>query len=69
MVADRSSEYQAWGAGRHHVSSGDRKDLKRAKREGRIAEAMLDRRAAMKRCVTPASLWGSCPGPWVASVY
>ncbi|CAK9782975.1 hypothetical protein CC85DRAFT_262114 [Cutaneotrichosporon oleaginosum] len=44
----RNTQYQAWGAGRHHVSSGDRNDLKRAKREGRIAEAMLDRRAAMK---------------------
>lgn len=48
-AADASSESQAWGSGRHHVSNDDRKDLKRARREGRMAEAMLDRRAKMKR--------------------
>jgi hypothetical protein len=26
--------------------------VKKARKEGRLAEAMLDRRAAMKRCVT-----------------
>jgi protein FRG1 len=44
-----SSEAQAWGGGRHHVSSDDRRALRKAAKEGRIAEAMLDRRAAMKR--------------------
>ncbi len=36
--------------GRVEVSESDRKELKRARKEGRIAEAMLDRRAALKRC-------------------
>jgi protein FRG1 len=44
-----SKEAQTWGAGKAIVSEGDRKDLKRARKEGRIAEAMLDRRAALKR--------------------
>lgn len=33
------------------VSKGDRKEVKKAQAEGRLAEAMLDRRAAMKRYV------------------
>jgi hypothetical protein len=33
------------------VSDKDQKDIKRARKEGRLAEAMLDRRAAMKRYV------------------
>ncbi|KAK4686786.1 protein FRG1, partial [Tremellales sp. Uapishka_1] len=45
----RNREAQTWGAGRAIVSEGDRKDLKKARKEGRIAEAMLDRRAALKR--------------------
>ncbi|KAH8827087.1 FRG1-like family-domain-containing protein [Flagelloscypha sp. PMI_526] len=40
--------YQAWGAGRSVVSNDDKKALKRAKKEGRLAEAMLDRRAKLK---------------------
>lgn len=40
--------YQAWGAGRSVVSSEDTKVLKKAKKEGRLAEAMLDRRAKLK---------------------
>ena len=44
-----SREAQTWGAGRAIVSEGDRKEIKRARKEGRLAEAMLDRRAALKR--------------------
>jgi len=40
--------YQAWGAGRSVVSVDDKKELKRARKEGRLAEAMLDRRAKLK---------------------
>lgn len=46
-----SRVYQAWGAGRSVVSSEDTKVLKKAKKEGRLAEAMLDRRAKLKRYV------------------
>lgn len=48
---DYSKEAQTWGAGRAVVSDKDRKDVKKARKEGRLAEAMLDRRAAMKRYV------------------
>ena len=41
--------YQAWGAGRSVVSQEDKRELKRAKKEGRLAEALLDRRAKLKR--------------------
>ncbi|KAK1923474.1 FRG1-like family-domain-containing protein [Papiliotrema laurentii] len=44
----RNREAQTWGAGRVVVSESDRKDLKKARKEGRLAEAMLDRRAALK---------------------
>lgn len=60
-----SKIYQAWGAGRSKVSSNDKKDvcaidvqigkeltslqLKAAKQEGRLSEALLDRRAKLKR--------------------
>jgi len=44
-----SKEAQTWGAGRVVVSESDRKDIKKARKEGRLAEAMLDRRAALKR--------------------
>ncbi|KAF8743655.1 hypothetical protein AX14_001707 [Amanita brunnescens Koide BX004] len=40
--------YQAWGAGRIVVSNGDKKELKRARKDGRLAEAMLDRRSKLK---------------------
>ncbi|PPQ98146.1 hypothetical protein CVT26_003190 [Gymnopilus dilepis] len=40
--------YQAWGAGRSIVSVEDKKELKRARKEGRLAEALLDRRAKLK---------------------
>ncbi|KIM87221.1 hypothetical protein PILCRDRAFT_815697 [Piloderma croceum F 1598] len=40
--------YQAWGAGRSVTSVEDKKELKKARKEGRLAEAMLDRRAKLK---------------------
>lgn len=46
-----SREAQTWGAGRVKLSDKDRRDVKKAKKEGRYAEAMLDRRAALKRSV------------------
>ena len=42
-----SKEAQTWGAGRVIVSDSDRRDIKKARKEGRLAEAMLDRRAAL----------------------
>lgn len=44
-----SREAQTWGLGKSIVSDRDRKDLKKARKEGKLAEAMLDRRAALKR--------------------
>ncbi|KAL7425229.1 hypothetical protein Q5752_000917 [Cryptotrichosporon argae] len=44
----RNREAQTWGAGRALVSTADRKALKKAAKDGRYAEAMLDRRAALK---------------------
>lgn len=44
----RNREAQTWGAGRVKLSDKDRRDVKKAKKEGRYAEAMLDRRAALK---------------------
>ncbi|KAJ7271910.1 FRG1-like family-domain-containing protein [Mycena haematopus] len=41
--------YQTWGMGRSVVSHADKKALKLARKEGRLAEAMLDRRAKLKR--------------------
>lgn len=48
-----SREAQTWGGGKVVISDKGRGDIKRAKKEGRLAEAMLDRRAAMKRYVSP----------------
>lgn len=48
-----SRESQTWGSGRAVVSDRDRGDIKKARKEGRLAEAMLDRRAVMKRYVKP----------------
>lgn len=44
--------------GRIVVSEGDRRDIKKARKEGRLAEAMLDRRAALKRSVMILMLGG-----------
>ncbi|KAL4251745.1 FRG1 family protein [Abortiporus biennis] len=46
--ASANKLYQAWGAGRSVVSVEDKKSLKKAKKEGRLAEALLDRRAKLK---------------------
>ncbi|THH10707.1 hypothetical protein EW145_g1155 [Phellinidium pouzarii] len=43
--------FQAWGAGRSVVSGGDKLELKKAHKEGKLAEALLDRRAKLKRQV------------------
>ncbi|RDB21174.1 Protein FRG1 [Hypsizygus marmoreus] len=40
--------YQTWGAGRLVTSKADKKELKLARKEGRLAEALLDRRAKLK---------------------
>jgi protein FRG1 len=40
--------YQAWGAGRSIVSKSDKSELKKARKEGRLSEALLDRRAKLK---------------------
>ncbi|KAG1827131.1 FRG1-like family-domain-containing protein [Suillus subaureus] len=50
-VVDEASTnhmHQAWGAGRSVVSKEDKRELKRARKEGRLAEALLDRRAKLK---------------------
>ncbi|KAK8849793.1 hypothetical protein IAR55_005129 [Kwoniella newhampshirensis] len=44
----RNREAQTWGAGRAVISDKDRREIKRARKEGKLAEAMLDRRAALK---------------------
>ncbi|CAL1704711.1 unnamed protein product [Somion occarium] len=46
--ASTNKLYQAWGAGRTIVSAEDKKALKKAKKEGHLAEALLDRRAKLK---------------------
>ncbi|KAI0306329.1 FRG1-like family-domain-containing protein [Multifurca ochricompacta] len=43
-----NATYQAWGAGRSVVSKEDKKELKRARNEGRLAEVLLDRRSKLK---------------------
>ncbi|KAI7886795.1 hypothetical protein K492DRAFT_203056 [Lichtheimia hyalospora FSU 10163] len=45
---DNVKKFQSWGGGRVHMSKSDTRELKKAKEEGRIAEAMLDRRAKVK---------------------
>ncbi|GJE87168.1 FRG1-like domain-containing protein [Phanerochaete sordida] len=46
--ASANKTFQAWGAGRSILSTDDKKELKKAKKEGRLAEALLDRRAKLK---------------------
>ncbi|KAG2054734.1 hypothetical protein BDR06DRAFT_375175 [Suillus hirtellus] len=55
--------HQAWGAGRSVVSKEDKRELKRARKEGRLAEALLDRRAKLKRPCAELSI------PHVGLVY
>jgi len=40
--------YQTWGAGKVVLSQDDKKQLKEARKEGRLAEALLDRRSKLK---------------------
>ncbi|OCF40669.1 protein FRG1 [Kwoniella heveanensis CBS 569] len=44
----KNREAQTWGGGRSIISEKDRRELKKARKEGKLAEAMLDRRAALK---------------------
>ncbi|EMD38562.1 hypothetical protein CERSUDRAFT_82837 [Gelatoporia subvermispora B] len=46
--ASTNKMYQAWGAGRSVTSADDKKQLKKARKEGRLAEALLDRRSKLK---------------------
>ncbi|KAG9102652.1 hypothetical protein FRC06_001526 [Ceratobasidium sp. 370] len=41
-------KFQAWGAGKSVISSEDRKALKKARKEGTLSEALLDRRSKLK---------------------
>ncbi|KAF8334196.1 FRG1-like family-domain-containing protein [Cantharellus anzutake] len=43
-----NSKFQLWGAGRRIVSKDDDRELKKARKEGRLNEALLDRRAKLK---------------------
>lgn len=54
-----SRKFQARGQGRFVGSAEDSRDLKRARKEGRVGEAMLERRVKLKRCV---------PGNFVSSI-
>ena len=40
---------QTWGSGKSVVSEQDRKELKKARKDGNMNEAMLDRRAKLKQ--------------------
>jgi protein FRG1 len=44
-----SLRYQARGGRKYVGTEEDKKDLKRAKREGKLSEATLDRRTKLKR--------------------
>ncbi|KAH7912220.1 FRG1-like family-domain-containing protein [Hygrophoropsis aurantiaca] len=46
--ASTNRQHQAWGAGRSVTSKEDKRELKRARKDGRLAEALLDRRAKLK---------------------
>ncbi|KAI8646026.1 FRG1-like family-domain-containing protein, partial [Parasitella parasitica] len=43
-----SKKYQSWGGGKVHHTLADKRELKKAKTDGRLAEALLDRREKMK---------------------
>jgi len=43
-----NAKFHTWGAGRSVVSSDDKRELKKARKEGRLNEAMLDRRSKLK---------------------
>ncbi len=46
---ERTKKFQTWGMGKSVVAEGDRRELKVAKKEGRLGEAMLDRRSKLKQ--------------------
>jgi len=46
--ASINSKFQLWGAGRRVISKDDKRELKKARNEGRLNEALLDRRAKLK---------------------
>jgi len=46
--ASTNRMYQTWGMNRSVVSSDDKQGLKSARKDGRLAEALLDRRAKLK---------------------
>jgi protein FRG1 len=43
-----SKKYQSWNGGKVQHTYADKRDLKRARTDGRLAEALLDRREKMK---------------------
>lgn len=43
-----SKKFQSWEAGKVHETLDDRREIKRAKAEGRLAETLLDRREKVK---------------------
>nr|CAG8484357.1 11886_t:CDS:2 [Entrophospora candida] len=45
---DQIKKYQAWGGGKVNKTHEDVTELKKAKKEGKFAEALLDRRAKVK---------------------
>ena len=47
----RSAKFQAWNLGKSVVSEADRRGLNKAKKDGRLSEAMLDRRQKLKQYV------------------
>jgi hypothetical protein len=52
LVCTCSKKYHHHGRGSDAVGTEeDKRALKKARKEGKLAEAMLDRRAKLKRCV------------------
>ncbi|KZT55106.1 hypothetical protein CALCODRAFT_499051 [Calocera cornea HHB12733] len=45
---ETNHNFQAWGAGRSVTSHEDTRELKKARKDGMLSEAMLDRRAKLK---------------------
>ncbi|KAF8320090.1 hypothetical protein DL93DRAFT_1938937 [Clavulina sp. PMI_390] len=46
--ASHNSKFQLWGAGRRVTSTEDTHELKKARKDGRLNEALLERRAKLK---------------------
>lgn len=45
---DYSKKFQSWGGGKIFETKEDKRELKRARTEGRLAETLLDRREKVK---------------------